>query len=118
MSNEQSTSRARPNYAPLTQAERNNEDSEWVTPHMVANDQDVLNQIKIIIGGHFLGNWATYTDVDPKVRELWWNLFKARFRWTEEQGPAILRAYNARVSNWLRPTFRRARASGVRPQWC
>ncbi|CAH9076741.1 unnamed protein product, partial [Cuscuta europaea] len=90
MSNEQSTSRARPNYAPLTQTERNNEDSEWVTPHMVANDQDVLNQIKIIIGGHFLGNWATYTDVDPKVRELWWNLFKARFRWTEEQGPAIL----------------------------
>ncbi|CAH9107421.1 unnamed protein product [Cuscuta epithymum] len=118
MSNEQSTSRARPNYVPLTEAERNNENALWVTPHMVANDQEVLDRIKLIIGGHFLGNWASYTDVDPKVRELWWNLFKGQFRWTEAQGPAILRAYNARISNWLRPTFRRARASGVRPGWC
>ncbi|CAH9095607.1 unnamed protein product [Cuscuta epithymum] len=117
MSNEQSTSRARPNYAPLTEAERNNENAAWVTPQMVESDQEVLDRIKLIVGGHFLGNWACYTDVDPKVRELWWNLFKAQHRWTEAQGAAVLRAYNKRVSTWLVPTFKRARKSGKKPGW-
>ncbi|CAH9082658.1 unnamed protein product [Cuscuta epithymum] len=117
MTDEQSTSAAQPNFAPMTEAEGNNERAVWVTPAQVAFDKTVFQGIKNIIGGHFLGIWASYSDVDPKVRELLWNLFKARYRWTHANGADILRAYNYRISAWLRPTFKRARNSGRKPKW-
>ncbi|CAH9101000.1 unnamed protein product [Cuscuta europaea] len=113
-----STSRAgpsRPAFAPQTEAERNNDAAFWVTPQSIHSDNEVLKRIKIIVGGHFTGDWATYMEVPAATRELWWSLFKSQHRWNQSQNEAILKAYNSRISAWMRPTFRNARTRGKKP---
>lgn len=82
--------------------------------------KEAFEMLKVIVHSHFDGPYSTWTSVDSKLKDFWWNKWKKLYRWDEDEFPEELvrKVFNHRGSKHLKDIFQKARENDLtKPAW-